>query len=120
LKINWRDGESTQKFGSIPLPFFQHFDHGAALKIERKMSHLCIAFNRYASKRPVMNYILVINIRFVQQKHCTVYEALETSGVSRAAVNCDEARSPSSKVKSTWSYGRILKANLSGTKKKSN
>jgi len=26
----------TQKFRSIPLLFFQRFDHGAALKIERK------------------------------------------------------------------------------------
>jgi len=27
--------------------FFQHLDHGAALKIERKMSHLNIAFDRW-------------------------------------------------------------------------
>jgi len=29
--------------------FFSVFDHGAALKIDRKMSHLNIAFDRYAS-----------------------------------------------------------------------
>jgi len=39
----------TQKFRSIPLLFFQRFDNGAALKLERKMSYLNIAFDRYAS-----------------------------------------------------------------------
>jgi len=44
----------TQKFYSIPL-LFQRFDHGAALKIERIMSHLNIAFDRYASIDTVMH-----------------------------------------------------------------
>jgi len=35
----------TQKYCSIPQLFSQRFDHGAALKIERKMSHLNIAFD---------------------------------------------------------------------------
>jgi len=51
----------TQKFCSIPLLYFQRFNHGAALKIERKMSHLNIAFNRYASIGTVMHYTFVIN-----------------------------------------------------------
>jgi len=36
----------TQKFCNIPLLFFQRIDHGAALKLERKISHLNIAFDR--------------------------------------------------------------------------
>jgi len=40
----------SQKFCSILLLFFQRFDHGAALKIECKMSHLL---------GTVMHYILV-------------------------------------------------------------
>jgi len=51
----------TQKFCSIPLLFFQRFDHGAAQKIEHKMSHLNIAFDRYASIGTIMHYILVIS-----------------------------------------------------------
>jgi len=51
----------TQKFCSIPLLFFQRFDHGAALKTERKISHLNIAFDRHASIGTVMHYILVIS-----------------------------------------------------------
>jgi len=47
----------TQKFCSIPLLFFQRFDHGVALKIERKMTHLNIALYRYASIGTVMHYI---------------------------------------------------------------
>jgi len=39
----------TQKFCSTPLLFFQRFKHGTAPKIERKMSDLNIAFDRYAS-----------------------------------------------------------------------
>jgi len=54
----------TQKFGSIPLFFFQRFDYGAALKIERKMSHLNIAFDRYASIGTVVHYILVISFPY--------------------------------------------------------
>jgi len=45
------------KFCSIPLLFFQRFDHGAALKKERKMSHLNIAFDRYASLGTAMHYV---------------------------------------------------------------
>jgi len=52
----------TQKFCSILLLIFQRFDHGAALKIELKMSHLNIAFDRYASIGTVMHYILVISL----------------------------------------------------------
>jgi len=46
--MNSRDGESNPKTAAFRC-FFQRFDHGAALKIERKMSHLNIAFDRYAS-----------------------------------------------------------------------
>jgi len=46
--------------------FFQLFDHGAALKIKRKLSHLNIAFDRYASIGTVMHYILVISIRLIE------------------------------------------------------
>jgi len=52
----------TQKVRSIPMLFFHRFDHGAALKIERKVPHLNIAFDRYASIGTVMHYILVISI----------------------------------------------------------
>jgi len=38
-----------KNFAAFRCFFFQHFDHGAALKIERKMTHLNIAFDRYAS-----------------------------------------------------------------------
>jgi len=41
--------------------FYQRFDHGAALKIECKISHLNMAFDRYASIGTVMLYILVIS-----------------------------------------------------------
>jgi len=54
----------TQQFCSIPLLFIQRFDHGAALKIARKMSHLNIAFYRYASIGTVMHYILVISVPY--------------------------------------------------------
>jgi len=40
--------------------FFQRFDNGAALERERNISHLNIAFDRYASISTVMHYILVI------------------------------------------------------------
>jgi len=52
----------TQKFSSILLLFFQRFDHDAALKLERKMSHFNIAFDRYASISTVMHHILVISV----------------------------------------------------------
>jgi len=63
-----------QNFCSIPLPFceksnpkillhsatffsaFRPLNHRAALKIERKMSDLTIAFDRYASIGTVMHY----------------------------------------------------------------
>jgi len=54
-----------QKLCSIPLllfPAFRPLDHGTALKIERKMSDLIIAFDRYVSIGTVMHYILVISI----------------------------------------------------------
>jgi len=50
--MNWRDGESNPKIlqhSAAFFPAFQSIDHDAALKIERKMSHLNIAFDRYAS-----------------------------------------------------------------------
>jgi len=62
--MNWRDGESNPKILQHYTAFFQRFDHGAALKTECKMSHINIAFDRYASIGTVMRYILVINIRF--------------------------------------------------------
>jgi len=37
-------------------------NYSAALKIERKMSHLNVAFDRYASIGTVMHYILVISV----------------------------------------------------------
>jgi len=54
--MHWRDGESNPKI----LQQFD-FDHGAALKIELKMSDLNIAFDRYTSIGTVMHYILVIS-----------------------------------------------------------
>jgi len=47
--MNWRDGELNPKV--------------LQLKLERKMSHLNIAIDRYASIGTIMHYILVINIR---------------------------------------------------------
>jgi len=55
----------TQKFCSIPLLLFAAFqllDHGAALKIELKMSHLNNAFDRYASIGTATHYNLVIRV----------------------------------------------------------
>jgi len=52
----------TQKFCSTPL------DHSAALKIERKMSHLNFAFDRHAFIGTVMHYILVISIGAVHKR----------------------------------------------------
>jgi len=54
----------TQNFCSIPLLLFQRFNYGAALKIERKLLHLNIAFDRYASIGTVMHYILVLSLLF--------------------------------------------------------
>jgi len=60
--MNWRDGESNPKILQHSAAFFfQRVDHDAALKIERKMSHLNIAFDRHASTGTVMHYILVIS-----------------------------------------------------------
>jgi len=42
-------GESNPKILQHSAAFFQRFNHCYALKLERKMSHLNIAFNRYAS-----------------------------------------------------------------------
>jgi len=53
-------------------PAFQPLDHGAALKIERKMSHLNIAFDRYASLGTVLHYILVISFRSSQCAHTSI------------------------------------------------
>jgi len=53
--MNCRDGESNLKILQHSAAFsFQRFDHGAALKIERKTSHLNFAFDRYASMDTVM------------------------------------------------------------------
>jgi len=63
--MNWRDRESNPKTLQHAAAFFLAFrllDHDAALKIERKMSHLNIAFDRYASIGTVMYYILVISV----------------------------------------------------------
>jgi len=67
MKINWRNGESNPKILQHSAAFFPAFrpalDQSAALKIERKMSHLNIAFDRYASIGTVMHYILVISVQ---------------------------------------------------------
>jgi len=47
--MNWRDGELNSKILQDSAAFFQHFDHSTAQKIEHKISHLNIAFDRYAS-----------------------------------------------------------------------
>jgi len=61
--MNWRDGEPNPKILQHSAVFFafRPLDCGAALKIERKMSHLNIVFDRYASIGTVINYILVIS-----------------------------------------------------------
>jgi len=58
----------TQKFCKIALLFSHRFDHGAALKIQRKMPHLNITIDRYASIGFVMHYILVISFPYVKTK----------------------------------------------------
>jgi len=50
LKMNWHDREPNPKILQHSAAFFQCFDHGAAVKIKRKMSHLNIAFDRFVSK----------------------------------------------------------------------
>jgi len=62
--MNWCNGESNPKILKHSAAFFQRFDHGVALKVERNMSHLNIAFDRYASIGTVMHYILVISVPF--------------------------------------------------------
>jgi len=49
--MNWRGGEPNPKILQHSAAFFQRFDYGVALKIYRKISHLNIAFDRYASYR---------------------------------------------------------------------
>jgi len=47
--MNWRDGKSIPKILHHSAAFFLAFrqlDHAAALKIERKLLHLNIAFDR--------------------------------------------------------------------------
>jgi len=45
--MNWRDGEPIPKIlqYSAAFPAFRPLDQGDALKIERKMSHLNIAYS---------------------------------------------------------------------------
>jgi len=73
--MNWRGGEPNSKILQHSTAFFHRFDHGAALKIKRKMSHFNIAFDRYASIGTVIHYILVISLPVVLQVteilHCT-------------------------------------------------
>jgi len=62
--MNWCDGESNPIILQHSAAFFfQRFDHSAALKTERKISHLNIAFGQCASVGTVMHYILVISAR---------------------------------------------------------
>jgi len=58
--MNWRDEESTPNILQYSAAFFQRFDHGGAPKIEWKVSHLNIAFDRYDSIGTAMHYSLVI------------------------------------------------------------
>jgi len=47
--MNWRHGESNpkiQQHSAASAAFFHRYDHGAAPKIERKMSHPSIALDR--------------------------------------------------------------------------
>jgi len=69
--MNWRDGESNPKFLLHSAAFFQRFDHGIALKRERKMSYLNIAFDRYASISTIMHFIFVISLRFLLWRFST-------------------------------------------------
>jgi len=62
--MNWRDGEWNPKIlqhSAAFFPAFRPLDRGAALILERKMSHLNNAFDRYACVGTVMHYILVIS-----------------------------------------------------------
>jgi len=71
--MNWRDGELKPKILQHFAAFFSEFqplDLSAALKIEHKMLHLNIAFDRYASIGTVMHYILVISFL---DRICSVY-----------------------------------------------
>jgi len=75
LKKNWLVG--PKKSAAFRCFFFQRFDHGAAQKIERKMSHLKIAFDRYAS---IGTVILEISLpftdlrNFLHRKKCSHQE----------------------------------------------
>jgi len=44
--MSWCNRESNPKILQHSTAFLQRFDHSAALKIKRKMSHLNIAFKR--------------------------------------------------------------------------
>jgi len=68
--MNWHDGESNPKILQHSTAFFQRFDHGVALKLERKLSHINIAFDRYASIGTIMHYILVISIPMILLQQC--------------------------------------------------
>jgi len=72
--MNWREGESNPKI-------LQHYDalfssvstsrpqrRSENRTYERKMSHLNIAFDRYASTGTIMHYILVISVRYSKSK----------------------------------------------------
>jgi len=60
--MNLRDGESNPKILQHSATLFSSISTtSAALKIERKMSHLNITFNRYAAIGTVMHYILMIS-----------------------------------------------------------
>jgi len=63
--MKWCDVELNPKILQHSAAFFPAFpplDHGAALKIKRKMSDINIAFDRYAFIGTVMHYILVISL----------------------------------------------------------
>jgi len=62
----------TQNF----FPAFRPLDYGAALKIERKMSHLNIALDQYASIVTVIHYILVISVPVPQPFLCYICAVL--------------------------------------------
>jgi len=67
--MNSRNGELNPKILQHSAAFFPAFrlhNYAAALNIERKMSHLNIASDRYNCN--VMHYILVICLRYHRQK----------------------------------------------------
>jgi len=61
--MNWHDGESNPKILQHSAALYSSVStNGTALKIEHKMSHLKITFDRYASIGTVMHYIMVISV----------------------------------------------------------